>query len=303
MELRQLRYFVAIAEERSFSRAAERLWLSQPALSTQIGRLERELGVQLFIRHTRGVDLTAAGELFLERARTTLAAADCASATGPDLQAGVAGDLRIGLSTDARWQHSASLLAQFARERPGVELTVLEGYSGTLWRHLRDGRTDALIAPAGLGSPDLRSFSLGAQPWVVLVGSRHRLAGHGPFHAHDLQGEKIAVTAHRDGAEYDRAVADTLAELGVAAALVPGAPAPALQATVAAGDALALVAAPECLHPDVAARPLAPGRTLAFELLSRDEQPSPPLGAFIELATQPVPSMRPITASHLPAVA
>ena len=70
MELRHLRYFVAIAEEGSFTRAAERLWVAQPGLSTQIRRLESELGVQLFERHTRGVDLTDAGALFLERART-----------------------------------------------------------------------------------------------------------------------------------------------------------------------------------------------------------------------------------------
>ena len=69
MELRHLRYFVAIAEERSFTAAAERLWVAQPGLSTQIRRLETELGVRLFERHARGVDLTEAGALFLERAR------------------------------------------------------------------------------------------------------------------------------------------------------------------------------------------------------------------------------------------
>src|SRR4030095_8469221 len=132
MELRHLRYFVAIAEERSFTRAAERLWVAQPGLSTQIRRLESELGVQLFERHTRGVDLTAAGELFLERARTALAAADAALATGHDLEAGLVGSVRLGSAPGAGWPGASELLSAFDRERPGVELTVMETYGGTL---------------------------------------------------------------------------------------------------------------------------------------------------------------------------
>src|ERR1700760_4076688 len=139
MELRHLRYFVTIAEERSFTRASERLWVAQPGLSTQIRRLEAELGVRLFERHARGVDLSEAGTLFLERARATLAAADAASATGSDLKDGVVGSLRLGLATPARWLGTAALLERFARERDGVELTVLEGDGGTLWHDLRDG--------------------------------------------------------------------------------------------------------------------------------------------------------------------
>src|ERR1700750_2718789 len=104
MELRHLRYFVAIAEERRFTRAAERLWVAQPGLSTQIRRLESELGTQLFDRHTRGVDLTDAGEVFLERARTALAAADAAGATGRDLEEGLVGSIRLGIVPGAGWQ-------------------------------------------------------------------------------------------------------------------------------------------------------------------------------------------------------
>src|SRR4051794_8186842 len=97
MELRHLRYFVAIAEEGSFTRAAERLWVAQPGLSTQIRRLESELGVQLFERHARGVDLTDAGELFLERASRALAGADAAGSTGGVLEAGLVGSCRLGI--------------------------------------------------------------------------------------------------------------------------------------------------------------------------------------------------------------
>src|SRR4029077_1215643 len=116
MELRHLTYFVAIAEERSFTRAAERLWVAQPGLSTQIRRLEAELGVQLFERHSRGVDLTSAGALFLERARAQLAAAEAAGATWRDLESGVAGTVRLGLATSARSHLTPVVLERFTRE-------------------------------------------------------------------------------------------------------------------------------------------------------------------------------------------
>src|SRR4051812_31460013 len=152
MELRHLRYFVAIAEERSFTRAAERLWIAQPGLSTQIRRLESELGVQLFERHTRGVDLTDAGELFLERARVTIAAAEAARATGHDLRAGLVGSIRLGLAAGTSWQRAPDLLAAFERDRPDVELTVVGSYGGTLLRDLRDGRLDAVLVPSIFGA-------------------------------------------------------------------------------------------------------------------------------------------------------
>ena len=286
MELRHLRYFVAIAEERSFTRAAERLWVAQPGLSTQIRRLEAELGVQLFDRHTRGVDLTDAGELFLERARAALAAAEAASATGSDLHCGVVGSVRLGLATGPRWGQTAAVLERFTHERGAVELTVVEGHGGTLWRDLRDGRLDAVLAPSCFASADLRRIGLGAERWVVLVSSGHRLAGGDALAAGDLQGEQIAVTAHRDGAGYDRAVAETLGELGIAAALIRGAPGPALYGAVAAGDALVLTTAPDTLHPGVIALPLEPARTLGFELLWRNETASAALSEFVRVAVE-----------------
>jgi DNA-binding transcriptional LysR family regulator len=284
MELRHLRYFVAIAEERSFTRAAERLWVAQPGLSTQIRRLESELGVQLFARHTRGVDLTEAGGVFLERARAALAAAQAASDTGREVAAGLVGWLRLGLSAEARWHAGSTLLARFAEERPGVEVTVLEGDGGTLWRDLRDGRLDALIAPSIFASPDVRALDLGSEPWVVLVGRGHRLAGGGPLDAAELAGESIAVTRHRDGAAYDRAIADMLAALDVAATPVPRGPGPALFASVAAGDAVLLTTGADSLPPGLTTRPLRPRRTLAFRLLWCGDAPAPALSRFIELA-------------------
>jgi DNA-binding transcriptional LysR family regulator len=300
MELRHLRYFVAVAEERSFTGAAERLWIAQPGLSTQIRRLEAELGIQLFERHTRGVDLTSAGELFLERARVALAAAETARATGRDVQAGVIGNLRIGIASEARWSPAAELLHRFSREWPAVELTVLESFGGTLWRELRDRRLDALVAPTGHASPDLRTLALGSEAWVALVGSGHRLAGLGPLVAERLRGERIAVTRHRDGAAFDRAVSTLLAELGVDADLVAGARGPGLWRAVAGNEMVALTTLPDPLPNGVIPRTIDPARALSFELLWRDDTPTPALGELIRLAAADARdqlAMRPLAAA------
>jgi DNA-binding transcriptional LysR family regulator len=297
MELRHLRYFVAIAEERSFTRAAERLWVAQPGLSTQIRRLESELGVQLFERHTRGVDLTDAGELLLERARTALAAADVARSTGRDLEEGLFGSVRLGIVTGAGWPGTSALLGQFGRERPAVELTVVESYGGTLLRDLRDGRLDAMIAPSELGSAELRRVRLSRERWRVLAGRDHRLAGAGPVAAPELEGQRFVVTGHRDGAGYDRLVADTLGALGVSATLERGGAGPAMLAAVAAGDALALTTTADVAIGRVQARPVSPARRVEFALLWRDETPAPTLTELIRSADAGAGAARPMLAA------
>jgi DNA-binding transcriptional LysR family regulator len=284
MELRHLRYFVAIAEERSITRAAERLWIAQPGLSTQIRRLEAELGVRLFQRHTRGVDLTDAGELFLERARATLAAAEDARSTGHDLEAGLVGTVRLGLPVEAPATFAPSLLAAFGRGRPDVEVTVFESYCGTLLRDLRDGRLDTVIAPSRSGSAELRCVELGSEPWGVLVGRGHRLWTPGALDVRELHGEPIVVTGHRDGAGYDRAVADVLTRLGITPLLQRGGPGPALHTAVAAGEALALTTAAAATRGEMVVRTLDPVRRVRFALLCRNETPSPALRELIRAA-------------------
>jgi DNA-binding transcriptional LysR family regulator len=294
MELRHLRYFIAIAEEQSFSRAAERLWVAQPSLSTQIRRLEAELGTQLFDRHTRGVDLTDAGELFLERARATVAAAEDALSTGRDLEAGLVGNIRLGISTGARSHLVPRLLESFGRDRPDVELTVFESHGGTLLRDLRDGRLDAIVGPAIFDPGDLYRVDLGREPWLVLAGSAHRLgAGRGPVGAHELQGEEFVVTGHRDGGAYDRAVAETLAGLGLTPVLRRGGPGPALFACVDSGEGLALTTEAAAAG-GIVIRPLDPARWLDFALLWREQTPSPALQGFIAAAGEIAQPDRPV---------
>jgi DNA-binding transcriptional LysR family regulator len=294
MELRHLRYFVAIAEEHSFSRAAERLWVAQPGLSSQIRRLEAELGIRLFDRHTRGVTLTAAGELFLERARAVLVAAEVARSTGHDLEAGLVGTLRLGLAAETPARSVAPLLASFPDAHPGVEITVFESYAGTVVRELRDGRLDAVVVPSAFGAADLHSVPLASEPWVVVAGHGHRLGVPGPIQAGELDGEPVVISGHRDGAAYDRAVLVTLAGLGVTPALQRGGPGPALFAAVAAGEALALSTETAAAAAGLVARPLQPARQVRFALLSSDEEPSPALGRLIDATADAV---RPVLAA------
>jgi DNA-binding transcriptional LysR family regulator len=228
--------------------------------------------------------LTLAGELFLERARVAVAAVETAGTTGRDLEAGVIGSVRLGVASEARWLPTSDLLRRFTRERPSVELALVEGQGGALWRDLREGRLDAVVAPAGHASPDLSSLELGSEAWVALIGAGHPLAGVGPLAADDLDGEQIAVTGHRDGAAFDRAVAELLEELHVAAELVPGPPALALHAAVAEGALVALTTTPDALPSGVITRRLEPRRSLPFQLLWRDEPKSPALAELIRAA-------------------
>jgi hypothetical protein len=202
MELRHLRYFVAVAEEQSFTRAAERLWIAQPGLSQQIRALERELGLRLFDRLSRGVVLTEPGRIFLDKARLAIAAADNALATGRDAAAGLIGHLRLGLSTQARTQLWPLLVEAFRARRPEVELTVMEAESDTLVRHLHDGRLDAAIVLGPVIHSQLRSAMLDECP------VRHRLrpSGYGPAMFAPVHGGIAIALVPDSGLEADRRI-------------------------------------------------------------------------------------------------
>src|SRR4029453_16109390 len=125
-ELRHLRYFVAVAEERNFSRAARRLRMTQPPLSHAIRQLEPELGTKLFRRSSREVKLTEAGAALLEGAKRTLAEAEGAVAAARRAGAGELGSLRIGFSWSARFETLPKLGQAFRSQRPDVELLTEE---------------------------------------------------------------------------------------------------------------------------------------------------------------------------------
>jgi DNA-binding transcriptional LysR family regulator len=144
MELRHLRYFIAVAEEKHITRAAERLGMQQPPLSQQIRALERELDVQLFRRKPRGVELTDAGSAFLVDARAILAHIDHACATTKRTARGEQGQISVGFTSSAPFHPFVPRVIRSYREAlPLVSLTLEEGGTTELLGHIRDERIDA----------------------------------------------------------------------------------------------------------------------------------------------------------------
>ena len=196
MELRHLAYFIAVAEERSFTRAAERIPIAQPAISQQIRRLESELGERLFVRDRRGVRLTAAGDVLLPRARATLAAAQDGRDAVSALRGLLTGRLVLGLVHPLPDRRVPRLLGAFHRAHPAIELTLIEDQTDALVAALVAGELHAAII--GLGRydrppPNLRSLLVAREPVVLAVHPRHRLAGRGPIPLRALRDEPIVT--------------------------------------------------------------------------------------------------------------
>ncbi|MER6712975.1 LysR substrate-binding domain-containing protein [Streptomyces sp. NPDC000877] len=176
MELRQLEYFVAVAEERNFTRAAERVHISQSGVSAQIRQLERELGAELFDRSTRTATLTAAGRAALDHARAALAAAGAVGQAVGEVTDLIRGRLAVGMVIGCTLTPLFDALSAFHRAHPGVELSLLEDNSDRLVEAVRDGTVDlALVGTAG-APEDLESLTVVSERLVVAVPAGHPLA-------------------------------------------------------------------------------------------------------------------------------
>lgn len=153
MELHQLEYFVAVAEEAGFTRAAARLHVAQPGVSAQIRRLERELGQPLFDRSGRAVRLTGVGEAALPHARAALAAVAAVREAVAEQEGLVRGQVAMGMVTSAGPVALPDFLAEFARRYPGVEITLGEANSDVMVTALREGRLDVAVIGLAEGVP------------------------------------------------------------------------------------------------------------------------------------------------------
>lgn len=181
MELRQLRYFIAVAEEMHFGRAAERLHMAQPPLSQQIKKLEEDLGVRLLDRNRRRVELTREGIQFLSVARNTLEVLETGADQVRRISRGEIGKLRIGFISSAAQSQFPEAVAEFRKQHPGIVLDIKDVHSQDVIDAVRDGHLDAGViqsrAEEGYNSLEWLSFLL--EPYMLAVREDHALACNG----------------------------------------------------------------------------------------------------------------------------
>lgn len=195
MDLRQLRSFVALVEERHFTRAAVRLGIAQPALSQQIRRLEAQVGLTLVERTTRRVAVTAAGEELARHARALLRQAEEADDAMRALRGMTSGRVVLGVTRTPGAVDVVGVLARFTQEHPGVDLDVREDLSVGLVAKLESDELDLALVTVhpGPAFPRLEITELAVEALVLMVAPGHRLAGRDRVTIDDLQGERLAV--------------------------------------------------------------------------------------------------------------
>ena len=190
MELRHLRYFVAVAEEGSLTLAADRrLHTAQPSLSRQIRDLESEVGVQLLIRSPRGIELTAAGRVFLDHARLALAQAEAAGEAARRAAHPEQRTLALGFLSGCEPEWLPAVMHVLRDELPKIEVTISSKHSPQLAESLATGKLDAAFMRREGRHPDLVYKVLITEPLIVVLPSDHRMALHDAIRPLDFVGE------------------------------------------------------------------------------------------------------------------
>jgi len=277
METRQLEYFVAVAEELSFTRAAQRMFAVQSTVSAAVRALETELGTRLFDRSTRRVALSAAGAAFLPEAKSAIEALERARATVQEASEGLRGSLRIGTLTSIGGVNLPELLGAFHRRHPRVDIHVTVSITGStgLAEEVRQGRLD--VAIVGLPESDLAGLAVlrvDTRPFVVLLPAGHPLAARRAVRLADLAGEsfidtprgfgnRVAMDRAFDAIGAPRRVTVEVADLRTVAGYI------------AAGLGVAVVPdTPVPGEPDVVVRPLAgAGRDWPLNVVTAGAKP------------------------------
>ncbi len=289
MELRHLRYFVAVAEELHFGRAAKRLNLAQPPLSQQIRSLETELGLALFHRTSRKVELTEAGKLLLTQARLVLMSAETATRTMRAAHHGEVGRLTIGFTTSAVYSLVPDILREFNRSRPLVEIRCMEMHPEQQKVALLERQIQASFTRTPLGDPALQSETLDRERFVLALPVDHPRAGQAKLRLRDFAGEGfILFSRHQGSAIYDAIIA-SCQRAGFSPRIAQeGGGVQTILALVAAGLGVAMVPASlrHMQRPGVLYRELPGGDTqeIGLALVWRKDDHSPVVESLVKIA-------------------
>ncbi|MBN8765265.1 MAG: LysR family transcriptional regulator [Thiobacillus sp.] len=297
MELRHLRYFIAVAEELHFARAAERLHIEQSPLSRAIKELEHVLSVQLFERTTRSTRLTWAGQVFLEDVRRVFITIDQAKASVKAAATGYRGILRIALSDSVAQPRLAALLARCREEEPDVEIRLFEKPLSQQIKGLRSGLYDAGFAQSDDVGQGIVAEPVWSDALVVAVPARHPLLAHKRIPLDEVLRYPLVLCQPEMCEGYCRQIEAVLRSANTQPIVAEYVATLDLMMTlVTAGYGLGFASAsqiPVCRHQEVVARPLA-GRSpmLTTYLLRPDIDPSEQLNRFIDRANPAKPLAR-----------
>lgn len=202
MELRHLRYFLALAAELHFGRAARRLSISQPPLTVAIQQLEAQVGAPLFLRNSRGVQLTAAGLALVPAARAALEQAEQALHAARDAASGQAGRLSVGFAGTMLYRGLPQMLRRFQAEHPRLQFSLRELSSSEQLVELQHARLDAGFAHVAHAPAGLAQLLVSSQPFVACVPASHALARRRALPLGALAGEPLALVSRTVSPDY-----------------------------------------------------------------------------------------------------
>lgn len=278
LDLRRLRYFVAVAETRSFSRAAERLLIAQSAVSRQVGLFERELGVRLLDRSTHDVQLTAAGASLLERGKVLLGDADALWAATRDFAEGTRGQLTVGYSTSTGYETAPALLRTVREVLPTVTISAVVMPSVELAAAVAGRRVTLALVRSPVGHQALSRTVIRRERLRVLIRADHAWSAMPEVELRDLEGELLVL--------HDRSANPNHFDLVVGACRAAGfeprvmswaAPFDPSFGVVTEGKAIAIVgeSATHGLPAGLVSVPLATAARVDIALLARRDEQAP----------------------------
>jgi DNA-binding transcriptional LysR family regulator len=290
MELRQLRYFVAVAETLHFGNAARRLRVSQPPLSQQISALERELGVKLLTRTSHHVELTEAGRLFLPECREVLANVDRATALARRTNPVPSGPLRIGFVAAVGWPLKSRLLAELLKRHPAVVPILGASSSAEQLRAIRAHQLDVGLIweqkTPGVDESDLARLVVREDPIELCMARNDPLAHRKRIPVGTLADQVLFLADRAENPQAHDAMVDVLRRRRVSPK-VQYATGSGIIDLVAAGFGVSFItaASPLSRRPDIVMRPFSPPLSIArLVIVWQRDNPAPTLRAFTEIA-------------------